>query len=198
MGSNKPRPLDYQGLHDRYMAGESGTAIAESEGIKWSGLYRAWKRLGLPRRSGTDAARLLIAQHPERRDLIQHATNVRRGGTDSMVVREQRARTREARHLGISHHEQVLADLLTARGVSFRQQAAIGPYNVDFAFDDLRITLDVDGGGHNPRVNANRAARTAYIVEQGWTSHRTRTRRTHWIGEVLTLIELLREDRNPI
>lgn len=165
----KERPIDYAALHARYVAGESGMAVAESAGIKWSGLYRAWQRLGLPRRTASQAAQLLFEQQPERARLIEHATAKRRGGHDTLATVEQRARTREARGLGISAAENVLAGRLRALGFTVRQQMAIGRYNVDIAIAERQIVVEVDGGGHSFRSRDNAEERRAYIEAQGWT-----------------------------
>jgi very-short-patch-repair endonuclease len=169
MGSNVERDIDYRSLYQRYVDGESGMEIAASVGIKWAGLYAAWKRHGWPMRSGKAAARLVVQRDPERaRRLIEHATAVRRGGTDSLAVREARARTRELRQLGTSELEDRVAGWLDDWQITYVRQKAIGPYNVDFALPDLRVALDIDGGGHNPRVRANARARSAFIDSQGW------------------------------
>lgn len=175
--------LDYAALHARYMAGESGVAIAREMGIDFTGLYASWKRRGYPIRSARAAATLLREQRPELRELIRHAQAARRGTPYPMSTRVKRAQTREARGIGISENERRLAVLLRKARCPFRQQAAIGPYNIDFLVGDL--ALDIDGGGHNPRVRANRAARQAFIEAQGYRVVHVETRRRDWLAEAL-------------
>jgi very-short-patch-repair endonuclease len=175
--------LDYAALHARYMAGESGVAIATELGIDFTGLYASWKRRGYPMRSTREAARLICQQRPDRRELIRHAQAARRGTPYPMSTRVKRAQTREARGIGISDNERRLGERLREAGIAFRQQAAIGPYNVDFLIGDL--ALDIDGGGHNPGVRANRPARTAFIEAQGFRCVAVETRRKGWEGVAL-------------
>src|SRR5260221_13474770 len=92
------RSIDYRALYERYLAGESGTVIAASEGIGFDGLYKAWRRHGWPIRSSRQAARLLVDQNPARaRGLIEHATRVRRGSVDSLETKVRHAQTRQRR-----------------------------------------------------------------------------------------------------
>ena len=79
-----------------------------------------------------------------------------------------RALTREERQLGTSRLEDEVAAYLEINGIEFIRQKAIGPYNVDFAVPTAGLVIEINGGGHNPRVRANRAKRTAYIESRGW------------------------------
>ena len=161
--------LDYVALHQRYVAGESGVEIARSVGIDHTGLYMAWKRRGLPMRSGSEAKRLEFQRYPERRTAAPMAMQAaRRGNTDPMERRIRRALTREERQLGTSRLEDEVAAYFDQNGVEYVRQKAIGPYNVDFAIPAAGVVIEINGGGHNPRVRANRARRTAYIESEGW------------------------------
>lgn len=162
--------IDYRALYDRYLAGESGVAIAQDAGIHFTLLYRMWKRMGLPRRSGKDAARLNADRDPVRASrLIEYATAVRRGGHDTLATKERRALTRERRGLGISDQEHELAERLRSEGHAVRQQMAVGPYNVDLTIEAARLVIEIDGGGHSQRAREMAATRRAYIEAQGWT-----------------------------
>ena len=161
--------LDYRALYERYLAGESGVSIARELGIDHTGLYMSWKRRGWPMRSASEAARMPFDRDPSRGKWITQAMQAaRRGNTDPMWRKEQRARTREAKMLGTSPLEDALATQFDALGLTYIRQKAIGPYNADFAFPTEHLVVEVDGGGHNPRVRANHAARTAYLVSEGW------------------------------
>lgn len=188
--------LDYHALHQRYLAGESGVSLAREVGIDFTGLYASWRRRGLPIRSAAEAARLTVAQDPARASgLIRSATAARRGTTDPMEVKIARARTREARQLGRSPLEDVFAAALDALGISYRRQAAIGPYNVDFAFDDRMLAIEISGGGHNSRVSRNRKARDAYLADAGWRVVWVERRRVDWLA---VAIKAALDDWNPV
>lgn len=171
----KPRDIDYEGLHARYVQGKSGMEVAASVGIGWSGLYRAWKRLGLPRRAMSDAKRLQYVQHPEQRTIHPAKMQAsRRGGTNSPESQVQRAQTRQRLGLGTSDLEDGVAHRLSDLGESYIRQFAIGPYNVDFALPERNIVVEVDGGAHNRKVRAKRAEREAFIEAAGWRIVRIR------------------------
>lgn len=162
--------IDYRSLYDRYLAGESGVAIAADVGVHFTLLYRMWRRLGLPRRNAKEAARRNADRDPVRaRALMEYATRIRRGGHDTLATKERRALTREERGLGISAQERELAERLRAEGHAVRQQMAVGPYNVDLTIEALGLVIEVDGGGHSRRSREMAAERGAYILAQGWT-----------------------------
>ncbi len=52
------------------------------------------------------------------------------------------------------------------RGAKFRRQRAVGPYVVDFYCADAALVIEVDGGGHLERKEADRR-RTAYLESYG-------------------------------
>lgn len=162
--------IDYRALYDRYLAGESGVAIAADVGIHFTLLYRMWKRLGLPRRSVREAAQRNADRDPAAASRwIERATEVRRGGHDTLATKERRALTRERRGLGISGQERELAERLRAEGHAVRQQMAVGPYNVDLVIEATRLVIEVDGGGHSKRSREMAGERRAYIEARGWT-----------------------------
>lgn len=161
--------LDYEALHRRYEAGESGVELAREMGIDPTGLYASWKRRGLRMRSRSEAKRLEFERYPERKAAAPLAMQEsRRGAVDPMERRMARALTREERQLGTSRLEDEVAAYLDGHGIEYVRQKAIGPYNVDFAVPAAGVVIEIDGGGHNPRVRANRARRTAYIESSGW------------------------------
>jgi very-short-patch-repair endonuclease len=102
------------------------------------------------------------------RNVSEKARAARRGQWDGTDVLARRAETREARPPKPSRHEARLIQLLDQAGVNFAREKAIGPYNVDLAFDPLPIAVEVRGGGGNPRVVAKRRERIEYLLSQGW------------------------------
>lgn len=170
MRGRQERAIDYRALYERYLAGESGVAIAADVGIGFDGLYKAWSRHGWPRRDARAAARLVVAKDPDRaRTLIEPATRARRGGHDTLETKEQRALTRERRGIGISAQERDLVERLRAEGYAIRQQMAVGPFNVDLVIESHRLVIEVDGGGHSKRSREMAPTRRAFIEARGWT-----------------------------
>ena len=55
------------------------------------------------------------------------------------------------------------------QGVSFRRQAPIGPYIVDFVCHAAKLIIEVDGGQHfEPESVVRDARRDAYLAAQGY------------------------------
>jgi very-short-patch-repair endonuclease len=63
-------------------------------------------------------------------------------------------------------------------GVKFRRQFPIGPFVADFACLEHRLVIEVDGGQHASRTQADEF-RTARLEEEGWRVLR------FWNNEVL-------------
>ena len=49
-------------------------------------------------------------------------------------------------------------------GMKFRRQATIGPYAVDFLCIEKRLIIELDGGQHEPTIDANR---TRFLEARG-------------------------------
>ena len=177
--------LDYAGLHDRYLAGESSAEIASSVGIDPSGLRRAWIRRGLPIRTGSEAKHAHYERYPGTAS-VDAAHAAARGRAVPMAERVQRAKTRERLMLGTSAREDEVADRLSALGIPFRRQVAVGPYNVDFVVGD--IALDIDGGGHNPRIRARRPERTATLRAAGYRVVAVNVRGRDWLTRAIQAV----------
>ncbi|MCA3699606.1 MAG: DUF559 domain-containing protein [Brevundimonas sp.] len=58
-------------------------------------------------------------------------------------------------------------------GLKFRRQLPLGPYTADFACPSIRLIVELDGGIHDLRVEAD-AKRDAWLTANGWTVPRFR------------------------
>ncbi len=67
-------------------------------------------------------------------------------------------------------------------GVKFRRQHFIAPFIVDFCCPEHWLVIEIDGGQHAERVEAD-LKRTAFLTAQGYRVVR------FWNNEVLTNIE---------
>jgi len=65
-----------------------------------------------------------------------------------------------------------------AGGYKFRRQQPIGDFIVDFTCFELRLIIEVDGGGHSEQIEADQK-RTAWLESQGFRVVR------YWNNEVL-------------
>ncbi len=98
------------------------------------------------------------------------------GGLVHVETKQQRAdkRTPRARQLrrAMTDAEKKLwwhLRRLPVQGTHFRRQSPIGPYFVDFACHELRIVIEVDGGGHGQaRQMAADAHRADFLNARGY------------------------------
>jgi very-short-patch-repair endonuclease len=69
-------------------------------------------------------------------------------------------------------------------GLKFRRQQVIGEYIVDFICFDAKLIIEVDGGQHNEKKNANRdEQRTQWLESRGYIVLR------YWNNDVLENLE---------
>ena len=90
------------------------------------------------------------------------------------------ARARRLRRAG-TDAEKTLWRRLRAHqifGAKFRRQERVGPFIVDFCCLDPKLVVEVDGGQHAERMDAD-AKRTAYLERCGYRVVR------FWNGDVL-------------
>jgi very-short-patch-repair endonuclease len=71
---------------------------------------------------------------------------------------------------------------LPAPGAHFRRQVRLGPYIVDFASHSAKLIVEVDGGQHAERLEAD-AARTRFLETEGYRVLR------FWNNDVLQNID---------
>jgi very-short-patch-repair endonuclease len=98
-----------------------------------------------------------------------------------VISSRQRSRARALRHDMTSAERCIWSRLRAHRfqGFSFRRQAPIGPYIVDFLCPDARLIIEIDGGQHAVQTNRD-AVRDAWLREQGFVVLR------FWNNDVLT------------
>ena len=71
--------------------------------------------------------------------------------------------------------------------LKFKRQKPIGPYIVDFACDDLRLVVELDGGQHAAEQKDYDVVRDAWLTSEGWSVTR------FWNDEVLQQTEAVLE-----
>lgn len=74
-------------------------------------------------------------------------------------------------------------------GVKFRRQHPLNGYILDFAYEELKFGIELDGGQHNEAANLARdAARTSVLATSGWQILR------FWNNDVIENIEGVLEE----
>jgi len=68
-----------------------------------------------------------------------------------------------------SRADLILSVWLAQRGFCFTSQKAVGRYNIDIAFDELFVAVEVNGGWHYfSDRSAAESKRREYILDAGW------------------------------
>lgn len=152
--------IDIPNLDDlvqRYLDGESALKLSKEAGV----CDRAF-------RNRLTARGIAIRSKNSYPPHVAEAHAARRGKRDGAEVMHKRALSRERLGCGTSHREDEFAALLSARGVPFTRQKAIGRYNVDFALTEVPLAVEVSAGGGNSRRQARAKERTEYLLNVGW------------------------------
>lgn len=162
--------LPVEDIARRYLAGESVNALADAYGVSRRVIDRRLDYAGVERRGSTEANRLMMEKRSpeENRRNTDAAHEAVRGRELSWEHKCKTAATRQARRLGVSKAETVLAGWLAERGISTVPQQAIGAYNCDLAAGP--VAVEVFGGAWHgyDRHAARTPERTRYILDQGW------------------------------
>lgn len=71
---------------------------------------------------------------------------------------------------GRSYAEEYWKAILDSNNLEYEEQYQIGPYQLDFAFTEMKVDLEIDGDQHHldPRVIESDKRRNAYLTELGW------------------------------
>ncbi|MGC4030450.1 MAG: DUF559 domain-containing protein [Tepidisphaeraceae bacterium] len=88
-------------------------------------------------------------ERPNSRKLLPFAKEMRQAPSDAERMLWYRLRSRQ---LG---------------GLKFRRQVPIGPFIADFACDECKLIVEIDGLQHDDRIDYD-ANRTATLGELGW------------------------------
>lgn len=170
----------------RYQAGETMVELAPIFGISTRVITDYLRRAGVesrPRHHGvvsymaslsheersalTSRAmrkRWANASESDRQRMLKPAHDAVRGKPRPEEVLERIAATRAKKAESGSAYESQVANWLKERGIQFRQQAAIGRYNVDFAIGNVAVEITT---GWARKKDWYR--RTAYLFDHGWS-----------------------------
>lgn len=152
-----------------YLSGQSALQVESATGVSRSAIKRELLSRGIePRgRSAAGLNRASLMTIEQRRQQASAAHEASRGRQASMAERCKRAETVERSPGPMSAHEQQFAGWLNERGIPFRREVAVGPYNVDFGIGP--IAVEILGGEWHLEKNARHSQRTPYILDQGWS-----------------------------
>ena len=94
---------------------------------------------------------------------------------------------------GRSYPEQYWKEILDNNGLIYSEQYRIKRYNIDFAFVDQKIALEIDGEQHyvDERIVAHDLKRTMFLEEHGWRVIRVRWAKYQKIIDKETFVQQL-------
>ena len=159
-------------LISRYLAGESLKQLSDETGIVRLTLTNHFRRAGVPIRGRHDAERLkwqTIRQHPNGvEQQLRAAWDASRGRIVPMHTKRQRAQTNFINQSHIGLGETDLANEFSSRGWTGYQQFPVGPYNLDLAFSELCIAVEVFGRQIGKSRRSAKPERIEYIADLEW------------------------------
>lgn len=170
-----PNIIEFTNLDDlirRYQAGESELKLAREFSVSRNVIRKRLIDSGIIPRNGSQAniisMSLMTAEQRKARSAAAHIAV--KGRYQTIAERERRATSREAKRVGMSRTETILAEMLQAKGINTIPQKAIGMYNVDLAIKKPRIAVEIMGGNWHTTKHHSilHSKRIPYILNQGW------------------------------
>lgn len=76
-----------------------------------------------------------------------------------------------------SYAEKYIIELLREEfnSLNYIRELKVGKWFIDFAFENLKIALEIDGKQHNlPERKISDALKDDFLVSQGWVVHRVK------------------------
>jgi hypothetical protein len=155
-----------------YNEGGSVKAIAKALGVQRKTITALLRKNGITPRSRSEAMFLRMAQAtPEDRQRLTDAAHAAVRGRrmpEECGVRIAQGRERAKSHA--SPDALAIADGIISLGQPVTLEKAVGPYNLDIAFDELPVAVEVQGGHWHShgRHGARIGKRREYLLSRGW------------------------------
>lgn len=156
----------------RFLEGGSVKAVAQEFGIQRQTLVNMLRQRGIEPRGRRDAMLLRMAQStPEERLRLTEAAHAAVRGRrqpEEHCIRQAQGRERTKSHASLE--ALALHQVLVETGIPATLEKAFGPYNLDIAFDELPIAVEIQGGNWHShgRHGARLPKRREYILSSGW------------------------------
>jgi very-short-patch-repair endonuclease len=173
----RKRDPQMQPLFDRYVAGESAKALAQEAKMGQHRFAALLDEAGIARRRQSEVKTLWYATMSDegRRAITARANRAKRGKRANHWSLERRAATMERTLQLAGAADLLMAVRLAQHGLAdFTLQKAIGPYNIDVAFEERLIAIEVNGAYHGAALAALSRSRSTpqerrqYIFDRGW------------------------------
>lgn len=154
-----------------YDRGDPVKSIADRFGVDASSIVSRLKANGRKIRTLGEQQKIRWSRmsDSDRVSMMTGAHKASRGRKRSDSSNEAAAVTRFERQTHIGASEERLAIDMKSRGLTFLQQFPIGPYNLDFAFEESLVAVEVEcGNWGKPRPVFKYLDRMKYIFDRGW------------------------------
>lgn len=158
---------------ERYRAGDSVKQLSDELGRARSVVERTLREQGVEIRGNSDAEEAKWERiKDEGREAVERqlasAWEARREKGSSMSELRNRAKAREET-LGVrmSPHEATLCEELVSRGYEPVRQKAVGVRNLDLAFPEDTVAVEVMGDEF-PRPNSRHGQQIKYLLDRDW------------------------------
>jgi very-short-patch-repair endonuclease len=147
-------------------------AMEAKRGTTGRNQYSKAKELGLPAPTLTEESRKKMSEASSKK---RHSEE-----TKKKISQKRTQFLQENPHMvpyklnhyskGRSYPEEYWKEVLDAENLSYVEQFQIGLYQLDFAFPELKIDLEIDGDQHylDEKIVQSDLRRTQYLEELGW------------------------------
>jgi transposase-like protein len=157
---------------EMFQRGGSVKAVAAAFGVQRGTITKLLGKHGIAPRNRSEAMLLRMAQSsPEdRQRLVSAAHAAVRGRRMPEECAIRIAEGRERAKSNASADAIAIAAAIVGLGRPVTTEKAVGPYNLDIAFDELPVAVEIQGGswhghgGHGARLGKRRE----YLLSRGW------------------------------
>lgn len=162
-----------------YRDSMSVLAMSEELEVSRAAIYDWMEYFGISSRTSSEAniARYAKCSEDERKANIRKAQEARRGSKDTQESKEKRAQHHQL-HRKMSKWETLFAKWLIDAGITgFTHEYAVGIFNIDFAFPEHKIAVEIDGGNWHstPQKQAGDTIKENLLASEGWEVFRVST-----------------------
>jgi very-short-patch-repair endonuclease len=154
------------------MKSEKWYAAMHARKGKGTNQYTKAKELGLPKPELSEDSLLKISRASSKR---RHSDEVKKKISEARIkfLRENPDKVPyKLNHYskGRSYAEDYWKNVLDSNNLKYEEQYQIGPYQLDFAFVDIKVDLEIDGDQHylDKRIVESDKRRNAYLQDLGW------------------------------
>jgi len=154
-----------------YLNGISENALAKQYSVSRGVIRNRLEIAGINPRGRRESQLLKWKQmtQEQREYMVKAAHDATRGRDVALKERKKRALSKQE-NFSYSPLEQKFADLFNGFNVKFVPQYALEMYNLDFAFPQIKIAIEIDGGGWHNSIKKRKYdnGKEVLLSNKGW------------------------------